>query len=69
MDWWKQKFIEWFEVNHLMLDLMDEVDDDTLFKFIIKKVRNEFSPMEIQEQLQNELSDKEIDSIIGDVWQ
>lgn len=67
LDWWESHFCQWFEVNHLMLDLMHDIGEDQLYTFITNKVANEFTAEELKEKLKNELTIKEIDNIISDL--
>lgn len=66
MNWWKQKFIEHFQVNHLCLNLMDLIDEEQLLDFIWESFRGEFTKEEIIGLFKDELSQDELNNVLYD---
>lgn len=72
-------FIELFEVNHIMLDLMDFLDDncgdEILFRFCKDKIADEFTREEIIEYNKQcsysclgDLSEKELIDFLNELY-
>lgn len=71
----KAKFIEWFNVNHLMIELMDYFEDkrqeDDLYRFMCEQIRDEFTISELTMELQKDatLSIMEAERFIEEVFE
>ena len=66
----KDRFCENFTVNQLCLDLMDELENSKLRKFIIEQFNKEFSKKEIEEIFEGseEETEEEYDYIDYEAW-
>lgn len=76
----KYLFKELFEVNHLMLDMIDELENmdcgkDFLINFYLKNIQREYSKddlikhrNEIGYSVLNNLSDNEFNAFLNDIY-
>ena len=80
MEFIKHLFKELFEVNHLMLDMIDELENmdcgkDFLINFYLKNIQGEYSRNdlikhrnEIGYSVLNNLSDNEFNAFLNDIY-
>jgi len=71
MQWWTQKFIEHFEVNHIGIDLLnmlEKEDGEGLFLYIHDKFADNFTREEIIEKFKNELSEEDLEAVLNELF-
>ena len=80
MEFIKHLFKELFEVNHLMLDMIDELENmdcgkDFLINFYLKNIQREYSKDDLIKHrngigysVLNNLSDNEFNAFLNDIY-
>lgn len=67
MDFWKQKFIENFNLEMTAPDIMDLVDEEKLHDYIIEEFSNNFTYAELYDLFKDEMSKEELKDVLEEM--
>ena len=67
MDFWKQKFIENFNLEMAAPDIMDLVDEEKLHDYIIEEFNNNFMYGELYDLFKDEMSKEELKDVLEEM--
>lgn len=67
MDWWKQKFIQNFNLEMAAPDIMDLVDEEKLYDYIIDEFNSNFTYAELYDLFKNEMSKEDLESVLTEM--
>ena len=67
MDFWKQKFIENFNLEMAAPDIMDLVDEEKLYNYIIDEFNSNFTYEELYDLFKNEMSKEELKNVLEEM--
>ena len=67
MNFWKQKLIENFNMEMVAKDLLDLIDEDVLYEFIINEFNENFTYEELYELFSKEMNKQDLKDILTEM--
>lgn len=64
MEFWKNKLIENFNMEMVARDLLNLIDDDILYQFIISEFNNNFTYEELYNLFKNEMNKEDLKNLL-----
>ena len=67
MEFWKNKFVENFNMEMVAKDLLDMIDEDVLYHYIIHEFNENFTYEELYNLFKNEMSKEELKDLLTEM--
>lgn len=67
MDWWKEKFIENFNMEMVAPDLMYLIDEEKLYDYIIEEFNDNFTYEELYNLFKDEMSKEDLEMVLSEM--
>lgn len=67
MEYWKRVFIQNFNMERVASELLDMIQEDELYEFIIRKFNENFTYEELYKLFKNDMNDEDLKSILEEM--
>jgi hypothetical protein len=67
MEYWKRVFIQNFNMERVASELLDMIQEDELYEFIIRQFNENFTYEELYNLFKNDMNDKDLQHLLEEI--
>ncbi len=67
MDYWKRVFIQNFNMERVASELLDMIQEDELYEFIIRQFNENFTYEELYKLFKNDMNDEDLQCLLEEM--